>query len=93
MKYVVLLLTLALAIVPRAMADGPIDLTSSVIVVAADAPTPEQKAADMLADEIEKRTYVRLPIAHEWPGDAASVIALGTNQDLAPIFRGRLTRP
>lgn len=86
-----LLAVFALVFVPMALSEL-VDLTSAVIVVAKDAPMPEQKAAAMLADEIEKRTYVRLPIAHEWPGDAASVVAVGTNKYLYPFFRGRLDR-
>lgn len=70
--------------VPLALAAPAVDLTSAVIVVKADAPAPEQKAADLLADEIEKRTFVRLPVVHEWLADAPAIL-LGTQQSLATV--------
>lgn len=82
MKKVGFLVTAAFLCIPVVMADGPIDLTSAVIVVAADAPVPEQKAADMLADEIEKRTFVRLAIANSAPAKTVAAIAIGTKDSL-----------
>jgi hypothetical protein len=90
MKRVVLIVAVLIAMLPLASADQPIDLSGATIVIAADAPMPEQKAADMLADEIEKRTYIRLPVVNEWPGDSASAIAIGTEDSMGKFFRGKL---
>src|SRR5271157_1661079 len=61
-----------------------IDLKRAVIVAPADLTPPEQKAALLLADEIEHRTRIRLPIADRWPA-SAPVIFLGRESHLRPI--------
>jgi hypothetical protein len=43
------------------------DLRHAVIVSPSGAASPEKKAAQMLADEIERRTRIRLAIAEQWP--------------------------
>ncbi len=80
MRKFLLLLVALVACLRGAHADDAINLTSAVIVVSKDATTPEHKAAEMLADEIENRTYVRPTIVNSVPADAASVIAIGTKQ-------------
>ena len=62
------------------------DLKDASIVVTANAPSPERKAATMLSEEIEKRTRIRLPITNRRTGAAPSIV-LGQSaeipQDLA----------
>ena len=50
------------------------DLKSAVIVAPATLRSPEKKAATMLADEIEKRTRIRLPIAAAWSGSGPAIL-------------------
>jgi glycosyl hydrolase family 20 len=57
------------------------DLKNAVIVAPAGLELPEQKAAAMLADEIEHRTRIRLPIAEHWPGSAPTIF-LGRESQL-----------
>jgi hypothetical protein len=59
------------------------DLRNAVIVVPASAPSPERKAAVMLAEEIEKRTRVRLPVKDFWTGSVPAIL-LGQSSELAP---------
>lgn len=60
------------------------DLKTAVIVAPASLTPPEHKAAVMLADEIEHRTRIRLPIADRWPA-AAPAIFLGRESDLRAV--------
>ena len=50
------------------------DLKSAVIVAPATLASPEKKAAAMLADEIEKRTRIRLPVAAAWSGSGPAIL-------------------
>jgi len=62
------------------------DLKDASIVVTANAPNPERKAAIMLSEEVERRTRIRLPITNRRTGVAPSIV-LGQSaeipQDLA----------
>jgi len=51
-----------------------IDLRSATIVAPASLASPEKKAAAMLADEIEKRTRIRLPVAAAWSGSGPAIL-------------------
>jgi hypothetical protein len=63
------------------------DLRTAVIVIPRGAPSPEQKAAQMLTEEIARRTQIRLPVS-----DAASsgrpMVALGTAAELGARAAG-----
>ncbi|HQE82393.1 MAG TPA: hypothetical protein PLM14_05295 [Candidatus Hydrogenedentes bacterium] len=63
--------------------DAPLQLDSAVVVTPADASRPEQKAVEMLLDEVEKRTTLRWKVVHEWPAGAEPVIAVGTPASLS----------
>ncbi len=63
------------------------DLRTAVILIPRGAPSPEQKAAQMLMEEIAKRTQVRLPIADSAPA-GRPVIELGTAAELGPRAAG-----
>jgi hypothetical protein len=62
---------------------APLDVAKATIVAADAASRIEAKAAAMLADEIERRTRVRLAIADQLPPGAQVVILLGTAAELA----------
>ena len=62
---------------------APISLSKARIVVL----SPEKKimtnAADMLADEIEKRTRITLEVVTKMPGEGEVAIVIGTGKELA----------
>ncbi len=64
---------------PQPVAPAPLfaDLASAVVVTAAQASARERKAVQVLVEEIEKRTLVRLPQATAWPTETRPVIAVG----------------
>jgi hypothetical protein len=49
------------------------DFSHAGIVLARSATTPQKKAAQMLSEEIEKRTQLRLKISPQAPADAAAI--------------------
>ncbi len=61
--------------------NGPsvaIDLRAAQIVVPDNLSATGQKTAELLVDEIAKRTRIRLPVAHAWPSDdRIPVVAVG----------------
>ena len=63
------------------------DLRNAVIFVPQNAPSPEQKAAQMLTEEIAKRTQIRLPVEHAAPAGRPA-IALGTAAELGARVAG-----
>ena len=65
------------------------DLKNAVIVVPARAPSPERKAAQMLSEEIEKRTRVRLPVSEHRTGSVPAIL-LGQSSELAPALMARM---
>src|SRR5579859_592976 len=57
-------------------ADTPIDLKSAYVITP-DSLTPrEKKAVDLLLDEIESRTQIRLPLLHSLPSDNSPSILI-----------------
>jgi Glycosyl hydrolase family 67 N-terminus len=57
------------------------NLRNAAIFVPREAPSPEQKAAQMLTEEIARRTQIRLEVTHA-PSTDRPVIALGTAAEL-----------
>jgi hypothetical protein len=53
---------------------APLDFRNAVIVISAHASMPERKAAEMLTQEIEKRTQLRLKVQTEPPSGPAFVL-------------------
>jgi hypothetical protein len=61
-----------------------IDLSSSHVVVPNDLSRQEEKAVELLVDEIAARTRLRLPVVHAWPEKSGTpVIAVGSASSLA----------
>jgi len=67
------------------------DLKTAVVVAPSGASIPVQKASQMLREEVEKRTQIRLAEAHVLPGADQPAIAIGVNDQLqglaANLFR------
>lgn len=79
-----LLLSLVLAgMAATAWCAAPLDLAKASIVAADAGSRIEAKAVAMLADEIERRTRIRLAIADQPPTGEQVVILLGTAAELA----------
>jgi hypothetical protein len=67
-----------LPVFAREAQSQPIDLRRAQIVVPSDLSGPENKAVEMLVEEIQARTRLRLNVENTWPRDATvPVIALG----------------
>ena len=68
---------------PLVSGAGDLDLSNAVVVTAGDLPARERKAVQMLLDEIEKRTHVRLTNSHAWPSASIPVIGVGVQPAVA----------
>jgi hypothetical protein len=66
----------------QGLAAEKIDLSEAVIVSTSDK-TIHTKAAEMLRDEIDKRTRIGLDIVSKMPGKGRAAITLGTAKELA----------
>src|SRR5690348_11260592 len=64
-----------------------LDLKNAVIVSAGSAAVPVQKASQMLREEIEKRTEVRLEPVHMMPGTGQAAIVIGTTSQVQSMTR------
>ena len=62
---------------------APVDLSKAKIVVLSPDKKIMTNAADMLADEIEKRTRITLDVLTKMPGDSQVAIVIGTERELA----------
>ena len=67
-----------------ALCGQALDLRNAVIVVRSDAPSPEKKAAQMLAEEITKRTQLRLEVRNAAPSGVPAIV-LGTAVELKSL--------
>lgn len=75
---IALLLTVILAVPSAGQAPSLHDFTSAQLVTAGDLSGVEQAAVEMLVDEIESRTNVRLSPTSDWPSSSTSIIAIGS---------------
>ncbi len=64
-----------------------IDLTRAVVVVMPNLSGPENKAVQMLVEEVERRTQVRWPRAEKAPNDGAPVINISRADTKSPLPR------
>ena len=64
-----------------------IDLTRAVIIAAADFSGPENKAVQMLLEEVERRSQVRWPRVNTAPSDGTALISLNRTAVKAPRAR------
>jgi hypothetical protein len=64
-----------------------LDLRNAVIVVRPNAQSPEKKAAQMLTEEITKRTQLRLEVRNDAPAGVPAIM-LGTSAELGGATNG-----
>lgn len=76
------------AILPAAPAE--LDLTRAVVCVPPGLVGPEQKAVQMLLEEVEKRSRIRWERAEAWPGGDVPVILLGQTDGIRRLAQGRV---
>src|SRR6058998_2079577 len=69
-----------------------LDLSNAIIISADDAPGPEHKAVQMLAEEVAKRTRLRWAHGTSWPANDASVILVGNTTSLQSLAQSRGTQ-
>ena len=62
--------------VPHAAA-AELDLSNAVIAAPPTLSKREQKAVDVLVEEVERRTEIRLPVSETWPASSSAKIAVG----------------
>ena len=65
-----------------------IDLSKAIVVSPPDLSDPEQKAVQMLVEEVEKRTRIGWESVVTWPSTAVPVIAVGPASAL-DVFAGQ----
>jgi hypothetical protein len=65
-----------------------IQLQNAVVVTPTQLSGPEQKAVELLVDEVSKRTQSRWAVTHAWPTEPVPVIAVGPASAL-PRFAGK----
>ena len=71
----------------------PLELSDAVVVTPSDGDIPEQKAVQMLVDEVAARSLARWTVQHEWPAGNVPVIAVGRREALSaygPAVSGAL---
>ena len=83
MRKIWMLLLVLTVIVSTAASAAQIDLSNAKIVVLNPKKKIQANAADMLRDEIEKRTRIRLDIASKMPSKTTPAIVIGTAKYLS----------
>ena len=73
-------------------AEPMVDLSSAVIISVGDAPGPERKAVQMLAEEVAKRTRLRWAHETSWPKSDAAVIVVGNAMSLQSFAKSHGTQ-
>ncbi|MDA2924014.1 hypothetical protein MYX65_05055 [Acidobacteria bacterium AH-259-L09] len=73
-----------------------VDLSEGVIVIPENLSKVEENAVDLLREEVEKRTLIRLEVRSQWPASSIPVIAVGPTsrqrEFLGPIDGGDLPK-
>jgi hypothetical protein len=78
----------SLFLLAAAIPCSAVDLSRAVVVTPADLSLQEQKAVELLLDEVFKRTRIRWQVSHAWPAGAEPVVAVGPAASLAS-FAGK----
>lgn len=74
-----------LLLCPMLAASAPVALERAVILCGRNLPTPERKAIELLAGEVERRTQLRWPLVHAWPAAGTPVVAIGRSSEIAAL--------
>lgn len=61
-------------------------LEETILLAQPNLTTPQARAAEMLRDEIARRTRRMLPIRHSWPEGKEAVLAVGTERALRSLL-------
>jgi hypothetical protein len=80
------LLALAIRASSAESEPGRIDLTNAVVVVPDNLDVHEQKAVQMLVEEVAKRTQITWSVAHTLPDASIPAVLVGTRADLHRIL-------
>ncbi|MGH9398035.1 MAG: hypothetical protein ACRD18_14445, partial [Terriglobia bacterium] len=64
---------------------GARDLSSAVVVVPQTMSKRERKVVQVLVEEVERRTRIRLPVRETWPASSAAKIVIGTPDSLRKL--------
>lgn len=75
-RSVLCLVTLLCAGASPIIAEAEIDLTRAAVVAPADFSGPENKAVQMLIEEVEKRTQLRWPRVNQAPNEGVPFISI-----------------
>src|SRR5262245_19724794 len=67
-----------------------LDLTHAIVVATPSTHKPEQKAVQMLIEEVEKRSRVRWERRHAWPDRASAVVVVGSDQEVRALTHGHI---
>ena len=70
-----------------AQAQLPLDLSRAVVYCPAGVSMPERKAAQMLVEEIQERTRIRLTQTTQWPSGSGPVVIVGQASSLQKMGR------
>jgi hypothetical protein len=54
-----------------------VDLSRAVVVTPAGLTGPEQKAVELLIEDVTRRSGIRWKVVHEWPRESSPVVAVG----------------
>lgn len=77
----------------RSAPETMVDLTHAVVVAPASLTGPEQKAVELLVEDVSRRSGVRWKVAARWPAEQEPVVAVGpvsAAADFAGPFAGSL---
>src|SRR5437867_4077701 len=64
-----------------------LNLSTAVVVAPGSLSPQERKAAQMLVEEVEKRTGIRWRVSQSWPAEKVPVVAVGTSSSLTEVVR------
>ncbi|MFM9029998.1 MAG: hypothetical protein ACKOTF_04840, partial [Opitutaceae bacterium] len=90
LKAVCLPALLVLVLAARAFA-APLDLSAAVVVVPPGLSGPERKAAVMLVEEVEKRSYLRWTLSEQAPAAGRPAVFLGNRAALSAAYPSALS--
>ena len=82
--------SLVLVFAARAFA-APLDLSEAVVVMPPGVSGPERKAAVMLVEEVEKRSYLRWTVSEQAPAAGRPAIFLGNRAALSAAYPATLS--
>src|SRR5262249_53658075 len=86
-RRVLLFVTFLCVLTGQMIAEAETDLTRAVVVAPADFSGPENKAVQMLIEEVEKRTQVRWRRVNDAPSEGVPFISINRAPQKRPLPR------